>query len=233
VTAASRAPGVVGLVSGLRHAARAQRIELELDRTVPSWALRVGLGVVGGLLVGLSRAADLPVGPARVFAAMALVVLVGVVGVVVVRPESLAAGALVVVVGLFEVGRPAGFTARTFVLILLVHVLLRLAAVAAQAGWRARVEVAVLTEQVREVAVVQAGVQLLALVAASVPLVAAGADAGALRAWVRVGAVGGVLALVVLLMPRTWFRSPHPQAGERRPLPPVGPADPMRAASSP
>lgn len=230
MTGSTRAPGVAGLVAGLRHAARAQRIELELDRAVPSWALRGGLGVVGGLLVGLSRATDVPGGPVRVAVMTALVVLVGV---VVVRPGSLAAAALVVVVGLVEIGRPAGFTARTFVLILLVHVLLRLAAVAAQAGWRAWVEVAVLTAQVREVAVVQAGVQLLALVAASVPLLASGADAGGLRAWVRVGAVGGVLALVVLLRPRTRIRAPHPQAGERRPVPPVGPTDPMRAASAP
>lgn len=233
MTATPRRPGVLGLASGLRHAAGAQRIELELGRAVPGWTLRVGLGGVGGLLVGLSRAADLPVGPTRVFVAMALVGLVGVLCAAVVRPGSLTAGALVVVVGLFEIGRPAGFTARTFVLILLVHVLLRLAAVAAQVGWRARLEVAVLTAQAREVAVVQVGVQLLALVAASMSLVTAGADGGGLGAWVRVGAVGGVLALVALLLPRTWFRSPHPQAGARRPPPPARPPDPLRAAHRP
>jgi hypothetical protein len=207
VTATPRRPGVLGLASGLRHAARAQRIELELGRAVPGWTLRVGLGGVGGLLVALSRAADLPLGPTRVFVAMALVGLVAAAGVAVVRPGSPAVGVLVVVVGLFEIGRPAGFTARTFVLILLVHVVLRVAAVAAQAGWRARVEVAVLAAQVREVAVVQAGVQVLALAAASVPLVTAGANGGGVGAWVRVAAVGGVLALVVLLLPRTWLRS--------------------------
>lgn len=206
MTAPSRRPGVRGLAAGLQHAARARRIELELGRTVPGWVLRAGLGAVGGLLVALSDAADLPTGAALVLAATALVGLMAAACGTVAWPGSLAAGALVVGVVLVEVSHPPGFTVRTFVLILLVHLLLRLAAVAAQAGWRARVEVAVLTAQAREVAIVQAGVQLLALVAASMSLVVAGVDDATLGAWARVGAVGGVLALGVLLVPRAFAR---------------------------
>ncbi|MGV8978238.1 MAG: hypothetical protein ACOH17_09355 [Cellulomonas sp.] len=199
MTAPERGPGARGLAAGLRHATRAQRIELELDRTVPGWVLRAALGVVGGLLVALSDAAALPTGAV-------LVGLIAAACVAAAWPGSLAAGALVVGVVVVEVSHRPGFTVGTFVLILLVHLLLRLSAVAAQAGWRARVEVAVLTAQAREVAVVQVGVQVLALVAASVSLVAAGVDDAALGAWVRVGAVGGVLALGVLLAPRAWVR---------------------------
>ena len=190
MTAPSRRPGVRGLAAGLQHAARARRIELELGRTVPGWVLRAGLGAVGGLLVALSDAADLPTGAALVLAATALVGLMAAACGTVAWPGSLAAGALVVGE---DAAADKGYAAR-------------LAAVAAQAGWRARVEVAVLTAQAREVAIVQAGVQLLALVAASMSLVVAGVDDATLGAWARVGAVGGVLALGVLLVPRAFAR---------------------------
>jgi hypothetical protein len=206
VTVPSSRAGGAGLAAGLRRAARAQRIELELGPAVPGWVLRVLLGGGAGLLVALSGAVDLPVGPARWFGWVALVALVVVAGTGVVRPGGVAAGVLVVGVGLFALRAPAGVTARTFLLILLIHVLLRLSAVAAHAGWRARVELAVLGVQAREAAVVQVGVQLLALAAASVPpMTSAGAAGAGIGAWVRAGVAGGVLALVVLLVPRTWF----------------------------
>jgi hypothetical protein len=168
----------------------------------------VALGGIAGLLVALSGAAGLPVGATRGFAVTVLVVLIATGCMVVVRPGGVAAGVLVAGVGLVALRDPAGFTVRTFALILLVHVLLRLSAVAGQAGWRARVELAVLAAQAREVAVVQVGVQLLALATAGVPMIvrAGGPLGGGTGAWVRVGVVTGVLALVVLLVPRSWFR---------------------------
>lgn len=206
MTAASSSADTVGLASGLRRAAQAQRIELELGRTVPGWLLRVALGGVAGLLVALSGAAALPFGATRGFAVTVLILLVATGCTVVVRPGGVAGGVLVAGVGLVALHEPAGFAARTFALILLVHVLLRLAAVAGQAGWRARVELAVLAAQAREVAVVQVGVQLLALAAAGAGMIVrAGGLGGGIGAWLRVAVVAGVLALVVLLVPRSWF----------------------------
>ena len=199
------------------RAARDARIELQLGRSMPGWALRLTLAavtvavlVVAGLLP--LRAASAPDVAAVATGAVLVLALV-----VVLRPGGLAVTVLVLAVGLGTLATADGISGRTFALVLLVHLLVRLAAVAELVPGRMRVELAVLGAQLREVAVVQVGVQSLTLVAAVAEraagaaagrragqVVGDAAGAGAGDAWLRVLAVAGVLTVVALLVPRTW-----------------------------
>jgi len=180
--------------AGLRQAAQDERIELiGVVHAVPGWALRVALAAVTGVLLWVDGLLTLPrnelggpLGWLLVAAAVLVVMLV-------IRPTGRAAVLIVLVVAGGAVGTRDGVGLATFVLVLGVDVLLRLAAVTAQAPWR------VLTAQAREAAPVQLGAQALTLVLVAVGTGGAG---GALGPWVRMIAVMAVLALAMLLLVR-------------------------------
>ncbi|MBO0919677.1 hypothetical protein J1G42_02415 [Cellulomonas sp. zg-ZUI222] len=90
------------------------------------------------------------------------------------------------------------------VLVLALHVVLRLAALVARIGWRGRIEVAVLTDDLRAAVAVQVGAQALALLAGA----AAGAGGAAGGGWRVVGmlAVAGLAAAVMIRPVRPWWR---------------------------
>ena len=191
---------VRGIGAGLRQAAQDERIELiGVVHAVPGWALRVALAAVTGALLWVDGLLTLPrdelggpLGWLLVAAAVLVVMLV-------IRPTGRAAVLIVLVVAGGAVGTRDGVGLATFVLVLGVDVLLRLAAVTAQAPWRGQVELGVLTAQAREAAPVQLGAQALTLVLVAVGTGGAG---GALGPWVRMIAVMAVLALAMLLLVR-------------------------------
>ncbi|MFS0704336.1 hypothetical protein AB6N23_07425 [Cellulomonas sp. 179-A 9B4 NHS] len=147
---------------------------------------------------------DVGAGPEAEAAVGAGVMLLALVGVApAVWPWSPAAALLVLGVGarVLVVGPPEAW--RLASLVLLLHALLWLTALAARTGWRTRVELAVLRDAAPAALVAQAGAQVLALVATAVAGGATGGDV-----WRVAGAVAAALvAAVVLVRPEEpWWR---------------------------
>lgn len=177
----------------LRGRGRPDRdVELLTGATVPGLVLRLAAGVWATLALVVAWSSPGP------HANPALVVLLAVlVGALVARPAEGTGGVLVLAVGLrVVVGDPLTWPAVA-ALVLLVHLLLATVAHAARAGWRTRVELAVLAVGRREVVLVQVGAQVLAALA--VALLHDGPGLGDL---VRVGALGLAGAVLVVVLPR-------------------------------
>ncbi len=170
---------------------RAPRIRLAVGPSVTGFALSAALGAVA---VGCCWLATTGVVPAALGLLMALVTVA-----VVRRPASLAPAALVLLIGAVTVFTGSGIGARTFGLVLALHVMLRLAAVCSYLRWDTRVELAVLRDALLELLPVQVLVQVLTVGAAVVT--SAPGSAGPLR-WL---AVGAALAVALLVLPRSWL----------------------------
>lgn len=177
-------------------------VELATGAAVPALALRLALAAVGAGLVAVA------LGTAGAQPAPAVgAVLVAGGAAPACWPRSVAAGAVVLTAGaaLLVAGPPGAW--RLAVLVLLVHALLWLTAVAARTGRRTRVEVAVLRRAAPPALVAQAGAQVLALGASAL---AGGVAAG--DVWRVGGVVAAVLvATVVLVRPdEPWWRQAVP-----------------------
>jgi len=189
----------------LGPAARAPRrrgepaeVDVRTGRTVPAVTVRAALAVAGVAAVVVAATAAGPVVPAPL---LGLMVLVGAAPAVAPRLPLTALLLLAVGVRLL-VADPASPLVLA-ALVLLVHVVLRLAAVAARTGWRTDVEVAVLRDDLPVALAAQVGAQVLALVAG----LASGADAG--TGWRVVGLVVvlGLVTLAIAPPARPWWRA--------------------------
>lgn len=170
----------------------APEVTLDLVRPVPAWAIRAALGV---LCAATLVAAFVGTGPAPPAALVAVFVVL--VGATVVLP-GLGLAALVVLVAATRlvVGDPPALVA-VMLLVLLVHLTLWTAAVAARTSWRTRVEGAVLSRGLRDVARVQVGAQVLTVAA----LLLAGTSLGEGDVW-RGLALVAAIAVAAALLPR-------------------------------
>lgn len=177
---------------------RRERVLVDVGATVPGGVLRGALGMLGALVVALSGLADVGAGGLR---PLLLVGAVGCVVVAVLQPGGIAPGLLVVVVGVRLLQDPAAVDLRTCGLVLAVHLLLRTAALAAQARWGTRVEVALVGAELRGLAVLQLGAQALTLTAAAV---LASGEPGSGAPWFRLAAVAAALAAVAVLGLGRW-----------------------------
>ncbi|GIG41623.1 hypothetical protein [Cellulomonas phragmiteti] len=165
-------------------------VDVRTSRSVPSVTVRAALALVAVAAVVLAVTAPGSVVPPGVVA-----LLLGVALAPAVVPRWPVAALVVLVVGVRVWLADPVSPLVLATLVLLVHVLLRLAAVAARTTWRTRVEVAVLTDDWRAALAVQGGVQALALLAGAV---AAAGDDGA---W-RLAGLAAVLGLSVLALAR-------------------------------
>lgn len=180
------------------RSSRRERVRVDVGATVPGGALRGVLAVLGLLVVVVAGLAEVGAGGLRV---PLLAAAVACVPVAVLRPGGIAPGLLLVAVGARLLLDPVAVDLRTCGLVLAVHLLSRTAALAAQARWGTRVEVALVVAELRGVAVLQLGAQALTLTAAAV--LASGVQGGG-ASWFRVGAVLAALGAVGLLGLRRW-----------------------------
>ena len=139
----------------MRHRS-APELDVRTGRCVSALGLRVALGVLGALLVAVAFVGVGTVPPPAVLAGFC-----GLVVATAVRPRAVLPGLLVGLVGLrvLIAGPPA--LPALMALVLLVHLVLWCAAVAARTSVRGRVEVAVLGAMLADVALLQAGAQVL------------------------------------------------------------------------
>ncbi|MCC2333683.1 hypothetical protein [Cellulomonas wangsupingiae] len=173
-------------------------VDVRTGRTVPAVTVRAALAVAGVAAVVVAATAPGRVVPVSL---LGLMVLVGAAPAVAPRLPLTALLLLVVGVRLL-VADPAPPLVLA-ALVLLVHVVLRLAPVAARTGWRTDVEVAVLRDDLPAALAAQAGAQVLALVAG----LASAADAG--TGWHVVGLVVvlGLATLAIAPPARPWWRA--------------------------
>lgn len=178
--------------------AAAPHVVLTTGPAVPAVALRAALALVSAGAVALAFAGAPPA---------ASLVLVAVAVVPAVRPRSVATALVVLAVGVRVLvgGPPEPW--RLALLVLLLHALVWLTALAARTGRRTRVEVAVLRDAAPAALAAQAGAQALALVATALAGGAPGGDV-----WRVAGVVTATLvALVVLVRPaEPWWRRDEP-----------------------
>lgn len=172
-------------------------VDVRVARTVASVTLRAALALVGvGVVLVAATLPGRPVPPG-------LLVVMAVAGLgPAVAPRWPTTALVVLVVGARVALADPPSPLLVAVLVLLVHLLLRLGAVAAHTTWRTRVEVAVLVDDWRAAVAAQGGAQALALVAGAV---AAGtAD----DAWRLAGLVAVLmLSVLALLRPvRPWWQ---------------------------
>ncbi|WP_147525082.1 hypothetical protein [Cellulomonas timonensis] len=183
----------------LTVASRRDDVEVDIGPWAPAWALRLVLAAVAALALAVAWSGPGPQPPTSVVVALGLLVAV-----LAWAPGLGLSGMVVLVVGarvLFGGVPPLG---STMALVLLVHLLLWLGAVAARTTRRTRVELAVLASGARETAVLQVGAQALTVVAAVVA--EGGLPPG--DGW-RVAALLLAGVVVVLALPRPkelWWR---------------------------
>ncbi len=184
----------------------APHVVLRTGPAVHAVVLRGVLAVVGvaAVLVALGGPGAAEPGAGDESGAGAGVMLLALVGAAPAGgPRSPAAALLVLGVGVrvLVVGPPEA--SRLALLVLLLHALLWLTALAARTGWRTRVELAVLRDAAPAALVAQAGAQVLALVATALAGGVTGGDA-----WRVAGAVAAALvAAVALVRPdEPWWR---------------------------
>jgi hypothetical protein len=108
-------------------------------------------------------------------------------------PAGAGVGLVLLSVGLSLLAQPLALGWRAAALVLLLHLVLALSALAAQVAWRARVELAVLAGLLRDAAPAQAVAQLLGLVLALT------SSAAAPHPWARVLAVAAAFGLALLV----------------------------------
>lgn len=176
------------------------RVEIELDGAVPAVVLRLLPALLALACSGLVGGGSV----VRVLALAGAVLLVW-------RPEWPVAPIMAVLTGLWVLARDdfAGGAEgpwRLAALVLVVHLLLRSAALAGHLSWRSKVESAVLGQVGRSVL----GVQLLAqgLLLGAVWLrssTGVGAGGGG-QEGLRIAAVVAVVVVTALVVPRAWSR---------------------------
>ncbi|KGM09554.1 hypothetical protein [Cellulomonas bogoriensis] len=142
---------------------------------------------------------------------VAWVVVAGLAAGAVLRPHLPLAAVHAVLLGLWSFGSPdlldrtsgagAGVV-RAAALVLLVHLAVRLSALARHVTWRSVVEVAVLTRVLRSVMVVQVPAQLMLL--GVVWLRGGLGDPAGDQGWLRLWAMVAVLVVAALTVPRWW-----------------------------
>lgn len=187
----------------LGPAARAPRrrgeppvVDVRTGPTVPAVVVRTVLALAGAAAAMVAGTAPGPVVPGP---ALVLMAAVGVAGAVV--PRAPLTALLLVVVGVRVLVADPVSPWVLAALVLLLHVALRAGAVAARTGWRARVEVAVLRDDLRAALAAQAGAQALALLAGA----AVGADAGTGWRLAGLAVVVGLAALALARPARVWW----------------------------
>lgn len=178
---------------------REPEVEVRTGLSVPSVVLRLTLAAVAAATLALAWAPEPPAVLSPVTLVLALLVAA------LTWQPGLGLGAVLALVvgGRVVAGDLLGPVALG-VLVLLVHLVLWLAALASPTSWRTRVEVAVVVTGLRDLVVVQLGVQVLAVMALA--LARDGLAAG--DAW-RVGALVLAGAVVLLVLPRpahVWWR---------------------------
>jgi len=183
----------------LLHGATPPEVDVRLGRCVSAVALRVALGVLGGLLVLVAfTTTGTPPPPVVVGGFVVLVVATAA------RPRAVLPGLLVGLVGLRVLLTQPPPLVALMALVLLVHLVLWCAAVAARISVRGRVEVAVLGAMLRDVAWLQAGAQALTVGA----VVVSGASLAAGDV-LRVVAIVGAMVAAGLVRSRpssAWWR---------------------------
>lgn len=175
------------------------RVEIELDGAVPAAVLRLLPALLALACAGLVGGGSV----VRVLALAGAVLLVW-------RPDWPVAPIMAVLTGLWVLARDdfAGGAEgpwRLAALVLVVHLLLRSAALAGHLSWRSEVERAVLGQVGRSVL----GVQLLAqglLLGAVWLRSSAGVGAGGGGEVLRIAAVVAVVVVTALVVPRAWSR---------------------------
>ena len=159
--------------------------------SVPAAAVRLALGALGLATLVVAFSGPGP-GAHRVFAAALFAVVVA----VVLRPEIGLAGLVVAIAGVRVLVFAPPSLPAVLTLVVLVHLTLWTAALAARTSWRASIEWVVIGRGLRDVAVVQ--VFALALAVVAVALVS---PLGTADLWRGVAAVS-VMAVTVLVLPR-------------------------------
>jgi hypothetical protein len=160
--------------------------------SVPAVVVRLALGVLGVTTLVVAFAGP---GPAAhgLFAAALFAIVVA----VVLRPEVGLAALVVLVAGVRVTVFDPPPLGEVLALVVLVHLTLWTAALAARTSWRAAIEWRVIGRGLRDVALVQ----VFALVLAVVALALAGTSLAAADLWRAVGAVSAMV-VTVLVLPR-------------------------------
>lgn len=176
------------------------RVEIELDGAVPAAVLRVLPAVLVMVCAGLVGGGSV----VRVLALAGAALLVW-------RPEWPVAPIMVVLTGLWVLARDdfAGGAQgpwRLAALVLVVHLLLRSAALAGHLSWRSKVERAVLGQVGRSVLGVQLLAQGLLLGALWLRSSAGAGPGGGGGDALRIAAVVAVVVVTALVVPRAWSR---------------------------
>lgn len=170
---------------------RGPQIEISGVTTVPGWGVRL-------VLLALATCSAVVATGANPGAGIVVPLVVGI-ALVVAAPGGFLPFFFVLVVAGAQLLGSEGFSWRTFVLLLGLHLVLRLSALATQLGMRTRVEVALLLTVLLELLPFQLTAQALALLAAGVALLDLSMSG------LRVLAVVGGVAVAVLLLPRVWL----------------------------
>lgn len=177
------------------------RVEIELEGAVPAAVLRLLPAV---LVVVCAVVVD--------GGSVVRVLALAAAGLLVWRPEWPVAPMMALLTGLWVLGRddfadgPDG-PWRLAALVLVVHLLLRSAALAGHLAWRSRIERAVLGAVARSVVGVQLLAQGLLLATGWLrPSAGAGAGTGGGQEGLRVVAVVAVVVVTALVVPRAWSR---------------------------
>ena len=167
-----------------------REVVVPVGPSVPAAFVRVALGVLGMATLVVAFAGPGPGAHGLVAAALFAAVVA-----VVLRPEIGLAGLVVAIAGVRVLLFAPPALAAVLALVLLVHLTLWTAAVAARTRWRATIEWSVLGRGLRDVAVVQ----VFALALATGAMALAGTSPGDL--W-RAFAVVSAMAVTVLVLPR-------------------------------
>ena len=172
-----------------RRAAR--EVVVPVGPSVPAAVVRITLGVLALATLVVAFTGPGP-GAHGLFAAALFAVVVA----VVLRPEIGMAGLVVLIAGIRVLVHEPPSLGAVLALVVLVHLTLWTAALAARTTWKASIEWAVVGRGLRDVAVVQVFALVLAVVA--VALVGPIATADLWRALAAISA----MAVTVLVLPR-------------------------------
>jgi hypothetical protein len=169
-----------------------REVVVRIGWSVPAAAVRLVLGLLGVATLAVAFAGPGP-RPHRVVEAA----LVALVVAVVLRPEVGLVALVVLVAGLRVLAFAPPSLGAVLALVLLVHLTLWCAALAARTSWRASIELAVIGRGLREVATVQVFALVLAVVATAL----AGTSLTSSDLWRALAAVSA-MAATVLVLPR-------------------------------
>jgi hypothetical protein len=185
--------GIGAALRSARDEGRAVGVSLEGLWTVPGWTVRVAAGAAAAGLFAVAGLLDVGRPAGTVLQLLAAALVAGVVA----RPRDGWGGAALLVVGMGVLAAGDPGAGRLAALLLVGHLAVLLAALAARVRWGCRVEVAVPAGLARRAWPVQLGAQALALVVRPVAQAAGGAGAGL---W-RVAALAVAVGLLATVLP--------------------------------